>query len=885
MGFLSTKTIKNTQGPSIDLLHRLECKACPLNQIKQNKNPHMLPSGTDEPLIYILGENPTKDDDEDGKHFSGKAGRFLRSRIPPKLLKKIRWNYTVRTKPLGSGTPQRTEIECCRPSIERDIAASKPSVIWGFGMLPLQWISGFTSIKEWAGKSMPVSVGGHECLYYAFEDPAHLLRYRRSWAQDKKPEAVGSEEERAFGFALARAIEDLEDLPETVVHTKEVALYGIEIYKGGPGQLQKVLSILEWFCKQKEVGLDYETDGGINTVGNVYRPYSSGSKILSFALATEEVAIGVALDHRDMEWIGEERNQVIEALKTFLASSANKIVHNLAYELEWTGVKFSNRLLRHWRDPDHLSIKHLGWECTLTQAATLDERRGTQSLDFLCRQYFGLGLKAISSVDSGKLNEENLDKVLSYNALDAKYHLLLHKAQKRRLKAQGLWEVYKIGLRRIPTVVLSQIKGVSVNRKEALSMAVEYEANVKVLKKEIAGMSCVKQYIKQFKKEYNPESNTDAVAIFRDILKCPEILIPDAKNRDKTRYSTEEDVLVKIDHPLAKATIALRKERKKLSTYVYLDTTDSKKFDIEPKVWDDALIHAIFNHGPRTETFRLSSENPNLQNIPKRMEGNKRVRKQIIARKGHTLIAIDYGQIEARVIAMATKDKRFVKYLKSRHDIHMDWAKRIANDYPKRIGGRPMLDDPKAMKDFRTDIKKEWTFPLFFGARLESVAGYLDIPIERIEPAYKDFRQEFDGVFQWQKKLIAFYNTNGYVENLLGRRRRAPMSPNELINAPIQSTACEIVMDGMNRLSEKAMEEEDTYFQPIMNVHDELVFDVPSDKLDYYLPKIAKTMVSAKFDFINVPITAEVSVGQDLLNMKALFDLSSDRPNHFEWKE
>src|SRR5262249_24680858 len=160
--------------------------------------------------------------------------------------------------------------------------------------------------------------------------------------------------------------------------------------------------------------------------------------------------------------------------------------------------------------------------------------------------------------------------------------------------------------------------------------------------------------------------------------------------------------------------------------------------------------------------------------------------------------AFDYGQIEARVIAMFTKDKSFCKALWDRYDVHGAWAERIATDYPARIGGRKMLTDQKAMKDFRTDIKNQWTFPLFFGAKLSSVAEYLSRPETVLRPHYDDFWEEFEGVYRWQKELLNFYRQHGYVEALTGRRRRGPMSPNQVYNTPVQATAGEIVFDAWN---------------------------------------------------------------------------------------
>lgn len=853
MGFFGSEINKGHKGASLELLHRLQCKACPLNKLAANRHPHMEPTGAEKPLIYILGEAPGKDEDIRNEQFVGASGQLLRSRIPKRLLAQTRFNNVVRTRPHKNAMPEHIEIECCRPSVELDIAESKPKVIIGFGNVPLKWVSGLTGIMDWRGRRIPVNVGGHECWYYPMLHPAYLLRIRREWARSKGPTAIGSEHERAFVFDMQRVINELDSLPVPEVHNKEVAGYGVETYEGGPRQLAALRKSFEWAKRQKVVGLDYET--------NCLRPYKKGSKILTAAIGTDEVSFAFAMDHSLQHWSPEEVKEIKEMWVDFLNAPVRKAVHNLAFELEWTGVKFDKKLLR--ASP---------WECTLHQASALDERKGERkkgggplSLDFLCKQYFGISLKALSPLDKANLDGEPLAKLLPYNAMDAKYHYLIYKAQRKRLKELELNKAYRRGLRRVSTCVLTQIKGVDIDAEETKCLKKKYLKAIDVALTEIAKLPAVKEFKKKFKITFNPESSDDVINMLRVILKRKEGLQEDGK------YSTDKNVLAQVDHPIAGLVLQVRKNRKKESTYCYSET------------WPDGKLHAVFNSGPFTVTFRLSSEGPNLQNIPKREEGNREVRKQIIAPPGHTIVSIDYGQIEARVIAMASKDKAFVQALWDRYDVHAAWADRIAKVHPDRIGGKKYLGDWKAekshMKDFRTDIKNQWTFPLFFGAQLESAAGYLKMPIEKLERPYRNFKEEFAGVFRWQAKLIEFYNENGYVESLLGRRRRAPISKNELINSPIQTTACEIIMDGMNRLSEYALEQDNDYYQPNINIHDDLTFALPNKRLDHYLEKIITEMLKVPFSFVNVPITLEVSTGPDLLNMKRAFDASSD-----DWK-
>lgn len=224
------------------------------------------------------------------------------------------------------------------------------------------------------------------------------------------------------------------------------------------------------------------------------------------------------------------------------------------------------------------------------------------------------------------------------------------------------------------------------------------------------------------------------------------------------------------------------------------------------------------------------------------------------------MLSFDYGQIEARVIAMFTKDKAYVKALWEDYDIHMDWTKRLAYAYPARIGGKKMLSDKKVMKDFRTDIKNQWTFPLVFGARLESVAGYLNIPVDIVRPHFNEFWEEYEETKWWQEKTLKFYHEYGYVECLTGRRRHGPLSSNMVYNTPVQGTAADIVCDAMCRLSET----EDPELQPEIQVHDDLTFvRVPEDRLEEVAEKAINILLDVPWKWINVPITIEMAVGKN----------------------
>lgn len=806
-------------------------------------------------MVYILGEAAGKNEIEQQEQFVGESGQLLRAHIPRQFLGKVRFNNTARCRPPKNRTPERAEIECCRPSVISDIEQSRPIAIFGFGNVPLDWVSGFNGITLWRGRKTPVKVGTHTCWYYPMLHPAYLLRQRR---RDEP-----SEEERMFKFDLKRAFAEVEFLPDPVVHTVADVRRGVEtITEGGAMGVLKVKQALAWAAKQPIIGIDHETNG--------LRPYIEGAKILSTAVGTGERAVAFPMDHPEAPWNKSEREAIDEAWVRFLMEAKGiKVAHNAAFELEWNGFFYGPKVVRAGR-----------WGDTATQACIIDERVGKQrpgplSLEFLVQQYFGFNLKKLAGLDLKKLSETPIEAVLQYNAPDARYATLLWEAQDEIIVRDGLEEAYEYGYRRVPTVVLSQLKGVPVDQKEAKRLQKKYEARIEDLTAEIAKLEVAKEFQRKMGQVFSPMSNKDIIYVLRDLLHRSEILVVDKYSKEK-KYSADEGILETIDHPLAKLLVRLRKATKRKSTYI-----DPLCIDHEDSViFSDKLVHAQFNT-IFVATGRLSCQDPNLQNFPKRnseLEGERKdeareVRKQIVAPPGCVILAFDYGALEARVIAMFTKDKRFCKALWEKYDVHMEWAERLAYAYPKRIGGKKNLKDKDVMKAFRTDIKNAWTFPLFFGARLSSAAGYLNMPEDIVKPHYEEFWRQFSGVKEWQERQLEFYNKNGYVECLTKRRRRGPLSLNKILNTPVQGTGAELVMDAMGRLSETG----DPELQPEINLHDDLTWiRVPENRVDTIAEKAIGMMLNPPFDWINVPITIEGSIGKNWLEMSDFGTFSSD---------
>jgi len=822
----------------------MECKACPL-AILNNKHPNMAPTGAAKPLVYALGEAPGKNEDEQNEQFIGASGQLLRERIPKQYQHLVRFNNVVRTRPFQNETPSPRAMEACRPSIIRDIEQSQPRAIFGFGDVPLRWTTGLSGITHWRGRRMPVRMGEHTCWYYAMLHPAFLLYEGKRGNEEAK---------RMFVLDLKRAFRELENLPEPDVHGPEDARRGLTLLT--EPNLDKVRQALFWAATQKDLGVDYETVGK--------RPYAQDARILSVAVDNGEEGYAIPFDHPEAAWSERKRAELDRLWVEFLRHAQGRLwVHNLAFEHEWTAVKYGPDLLR-----------AANWQDTASQAVVLDERVGQQkpgclSLEFLVQQHFGFNIKKVSSLNRKELANEPMELVLLYNGGDARYHCLLGKLQDKLIKRDGLEEVYRLSNRKVPTVVLTQVKGVPVSQPAVQELQAKYEERLIEIDGKISKVPVVKEFGKLQGETFKPMSTQHVLKVFKDMLKHPDCMIYDKKT-GKERYSVDESVLERIDHPLANMLIKRRKVARQLSTYIY----PLLKGHESSVLWDDGLLHATFNT-LFAETSRLSCEDPNLQNFPKRDGEAKEVRRSVQALSGHVMLAVDYGQIEARVLAMLTLDKLFVKALWENYDVHMEWAERLAHAYPARIGGRKNLTDKKVMKDFRTDIKNQWTFPLFFGAQRESAAGYLSIPVDVLRPHYREFWKQFSGVKKWQEGLLEFYRSNGYVECLTGRRRRGPLTVNQIINSPVQGTAAEIVLDCMSRLSETG----DPELQPEINIHDDLTFCwVPVERVDDIAEKVIDTMLKVPFEWAHVvPISVEASVGDNWMDLEEIGTFSSDK--------
>lgn len=842
MGFFAVQQKTQTslpKGLSLEFLHRHGCQVCPLYKCPGNKNPDMKPTGSPNPLVYILGEAPGKDEDQKARQFIGKAGRILRKYIPDdwNATNVLRWNNCVRTRPPSNRDPTNIEIEACRPSIIADIEKTKPKAIFGFGNIPLYWALGESGITKWAGKRVPIKVGTHTCWFFPMLHPSYVMRQADKYGR--------SDDEFKFELDLRHAFESIDDLPEPIVHTKDDALRGVVTITGHePGDFGRVFAILNSEMRDKPlVGYDLETNG--------LRPYTEDPKLLSAAISNGEQTLAFAINHKDAGWSKEERIGLKKGLKEFLLNApCRKISFNLPFEMEWSAVILKCKEML-WGSK---------WGDAMLQAYTLNptrasdperedfRRKGHLSLRAITLEHFGIDIKDIAGVDRKNLSDEPLEKLLPYNGVDAKYHLLDFIEQRKEIKRSKLGKVYTRLLRRIPTAVLTQIKGVPFSAEVVDEFDSLYTKRINRRLAEMRMLPSVKRFKKVAGHEFNPGSNPDCKTLITKILDIP------------LEKGADEEALEKIKDPFAKALLAWRKATKLRSTYVLTAGAG--------RIWFDGLLHPILNI-MRVLTSRTSSADPNVQNWPKRGPG-KVVRRQIKPEPDEVIVAIDYAGIQARNVAMESEDTKLVDVYWNHYDIHTDFTERLIRIYPDWIdeGLKAVAKSTEEGKDlfkvYRNRVKNEFVFPSFFGATPKSTAGYLGIPEWASQDLQEEFWDDFKEVPAWHDKLRKHYARHGWIAGLSGFRHPAPIAHTELVNYPIQADEAVIVCEAMAELSQKG----DDLLQANMMVHDDLTFVLPKKKVDTYVPQFLEAMLRINFDWINVPLACEVSIGPDWFNLK-----------------
>lgn len=479
------------------------------------------------------------------------------------------------------------------------------------------------------------------------------------------------------------------------------------------------------------------------------------------------------------------------------------------------------------------------------------EPDGKRSMDVLSAQYLGYEPVHIEELigkkgkGQGNMQDVELEKIADYAAEDADITLQLKQ------------------------VFLPQLKEKSVDR-------VFYEVEnplVKVLTAmEFEGIRIDEGFLKEYSKTLEAEAALSEAAVYEQAgvrfnLASPkqlgEVLFeklqldPKAKKTKTGQYATGEDVLAKLanQHQICNDILTFRELTKLKNTYI-----DALPQLINPKT---GRVHTSYAQAVAV-TGRLSSNNPNLQNIPVRTERGREIRKAFVPRdENHVLVSADYSQIELRIVAAISGDANMCEAFKTGKDIHTATAAKVFN-----------VAESEVTKEMRYKAKSV-NFGIIYGQGAFGLAENLGISRTEAKEIIDNYKKQFPNIQKYMDDTIHFAQENGYVETLMGRKRWLKdinsanftvrgFAERNAINSPIQGTAADMIKLAMIRIH-KTFQQHAFKSKMLLQVHDELVFDVHRDELELIQPVILDCMQHALALPNDVPTDAEIGFGDNWL--------------------
>ncbi len=540
----------------------------------------------------------------------------------------------------------------------------------------------------------------------------------------------------------------------------------------------------------------------------------------------------IPINHHDDTVNQLKLNVVLDALKPVLESSKNKIIGQ--------NIKFDRNVLAKY-GINISSIKN----DTMMMSYVLDASATRHNLDALSSYYLNYKTSTFEDVAGKGVKQVTFDQVpieeaTNYAAEDADITLRLYEELNPKLESVASLKKLNDEIE-IPLIeVLSEMEqnGAILNSKILSSQSKDLENRIKKLEKkayEIAG------------EEFNLGSTKQLREIFFDKLNYRII-----KKTPGGQPSTDEKVLVELaeEYELPGVLLEHRTLSKLKSTY-----TDKLPGQISETT---GKVHTSF-HQAVTTTGRLSSSDPNLQNIPIRTEDGRRIRQAFEPSKGHRFISADYSQIELRIMAHISKDVGLLQAFQEGEDVHSKTASEVFD---------------VAIEEVTADLRrnaKAINFGLIYGISAFGLGKQLGISRNLAAEYMAMYFEKYPGVKKYMESTKDFASQNGYVETLFGRRLylrdinasnaiRRQASERAAINAPVQGTAADIMKIAMIK-THQAIKAENVKAKLILQVHDELILDTPKKEIDSVINLLTDSMMGAAS--LDVPLEIDVGVGDN----------------------
>ena len=505
-----------------------------------------------------------------------------------------------------------------------------------------------------------------------------------------------------------------------------------------------------------------------------------------------------------------------------------KVGQNLKYDLivlERAGVK----------------LRGLGFD-TMVASYVLDPNRRQHSLDALSVTLLGHKMIAYEEVagkgkDQVSFDEVPLDRAREYACEDADYTLRLKGVFEPQLEEQELADLFrKLEMPLVPVLARMEANGIRIDVPFFRELNQGLEKDLEAIRREIQEMAG---------EEFNLNSTLQLREILFEKLELPVV------KRTKTGPSTDASVLEELaaqGHALPTRLLEYRQLEKLRSTYV----------DALPRLVNPATgrIHTSFNQTVAA-TGRLSSSEPNLQNIPIRTALGREIRKGFIPEKGHLFVGADYSQVELRILAHFSGDEAFVQAFREGIDVHRQTAAVIFD-----------LDLEEVTPEMRARAKTI-NFATLYGQGAFSLARQLGITRDEAREFIQEYFQRFSGVRSFLDEQVEQARDRGYVQTLGGRRRYVPeinaknwnvrqFGERIAQNTPIQGTAADLIKEAMIRIHHR-VREEFPLARLLLQVHDELLLEVPRDDVEEVTGMVVEEMEGALE--LSVPLAVDVGVG------------------------
>ena len=581
-----------------------------------------------------------------------------------------------------------------------------------------------------------------------------------------------------------------------------------------------IQALAELLSKENQFVFDTET-----TNIDVYSAELVG---LSFAIKAHEAWYLPMPADRD------ECQKRLELLRPlFEDENIMKIGQNLKYDISMLaqyGIKVKGRL----------------FDTMLAHYLLEPEQR--HNMDYLAEAYLDyITIPIEDLIGKGRqqrsMREVPVEQVKEYAAEDADITLQLYEKLSPMLKENGVEKLLNdIEMPLVPVLSRMEANGVRIDTENLKQISDEFGRQIQQVEEKIyeaAGMP------------FNIASPKQLGEVLFEKLRIDE----KAKKTKTGQYATGEDVLQKLSHkhPIIQMILDYRSFTKLKSTYL-----DALPALVNPK---DGLIHTSYNQAV-TATGRLSSNNPNLQNIPVRTAQGREIRKAFVPRSEHyTLLAADYSQIELRIIAHLSQDPAMVADFNLGHDIHAATAAKVFHV--------PM---DQVTKEQRSRAKAV-NFGIIYGMSAFGLAERMELSRSEAADIIKKYFEEYAGIKEYMNRSIALARERGYAETILGRRRYLRdingsnsvvrgFAERNAINAPIQGSSADMIKIAMIGIH-KEMERLQMQSKMILQVHDELVFDAHLDELDTLKAIVNDKMVNALP--LSVPVIVEMNTGANWL--------------------